>query len=587
MGCGLGLRTPHYPAIIDKWPKVDWFEAISENYMDSGGRPIHILEQVRAHYPVALHGIALSIGSVDSLNQSYLQALKKLVDRIDPFIVSDHLCWSGVGGEQLHDLLPLPFTEEAIQHVVRRVEYVQEFLGRRILLENASTYVTFQYSMMPEWEFITQIAKRSGCGILLDLNNIYVNSVNHKFNPYDYLKNVPGELVGQFHLAGHTDMGDFLFDTHSAPVIEKVWDLYREALRLWGPVSTLIEWDAEIPTFERLLEEAEKAKKIYREFDSSAEWFAGGSSRSRSKLGAAEGGFERRERRRAPAAGAGEPPVPKANPSALVSLSESQEWMKERIQPGHHAKSFPKLLNPQGKASGEERMSVYANGYVARIHESLVEVFEAVHTVLGDNSFLELCHAYAKRYPSHDYNLNLVGRHLAEFLAGSKWTKQAPFLADLAQLEWQIWEAFHAFDGAPFRPGEIANIPAEEWEHLGIVFQPSVSLLSSSWLVLDIWRARREKENKVDLKNRPQRILIGRKNDQVRCELLDEHQFALITGLLKGKTLGEMCGELAETSEEAELPVTAWFSRWIGDGLILRIEMGTGTKYKNVPVPIS
>ena len=263
LGCGVGLRTEHYDHITATWPRVDWFEAISENFMDSGGRPLHVLEQVRRRYPVALHGVSLSIGSTDPLDRGYLARLKALADRIEPAIVSDHLCWTGVEGENLHDLLPLPFTEEAIRHIAGRIEQVQEFLGRRILLENVSTYVTARHSTMPEWEFVTEIATLSGCGILLDLNNIYVNAFNHQFDPNTYLAHIPGELVGQFHLAGHTDMGTYLFDTHSRPVIEPVWALYRMALQRWGQVTTLIEWDDDIPPFPRLAEEADKARAIY------------------------------------------------------------------------------------------------------------------------------------------------------------------------------------------------------------------------------------------------------------------------------------------------------------------------------------
>lgn len=263
VGCGVGLRTEHYEAITGQWPRMDWFEAISENFMDSGGKPLAVLESVRKRYPVALHGVSLSIGSTDLLDMNYLQRLKTLADRIDPIIVSDHLCWTSVENENLHDLLPLPFTEETIEHIAGRVQQVQEFLNRRILLENVSTYVTAKHSTMPEWEFVRAIAERSGCGILLDLNNVYVNGFNHKFDPYDYLRNIPGKLVGQFHLAGHTDMGDYLFDTHSKPVIEQVWDLYRFALSQWGPVATLIEWDEDIPSWERLSEEADHARAIY------------------------------------------------------------------------------------------------------------------------------------------------------------------------------------------------------------------------------------------------------------------------------------------------------------------------------------
>lgn len=264
-GCGVGLRTEHFESITTEWPQVDWFEAISENFMDSGGRPLHILERVRQRYPVALHGVSLSIGSTDPLNPQYLERLKALADRIEPAIVSDHLCWTGVDGQNLHDLLPLPLTQEAVDHVVARVQHVQAFLGRRILLENVSTYVTYRHSTMPEWEFLTMIARRSGCGILLDLNNVYVNAFNHQFDPEEYLRHVPGELVGQFHLAGHTDCGSYLFDTHSAQVSDPVWALYRQALQRWGPVTTLIEWDADIPPFPRLAEEADKARAILTE----------------------------------------------------------------------------------------------------------------------------------------------------------------------------------------------------------------------------------------------------------------------------------------------------------------------------------
>ncbi len=262
LGCGVGLRSEHYPSILADWPKVDWFEAITENFLDTGGRPLDVLERVRRRYPLALHGVSLSIGSADPLNQPYLSKLKALADRIEPAIVSDHLCWTGVEGENLHDLLPLPFTQEAVEHVAGRVRQVQEFLGRRILLENVSTYITYRHSAMPEWEFLAAVARESGCGILLDLNNIYVNAVNHGFDGRNYLEGIPGEYVGQFHLAGHTHQGSYLFDTHSRPVIDPVWELYQEALKRWGPVSTLIEWDSDIPPFEFLQAEADQAREI-------------------------------------------------------------------------------------------------------------------------------------------------------------------------------------------------------------------------------------------------------------------------------------------------------------------------------------
>jgi len=265
LGFGVGLRPVHYPDILEKHPPVDWFEAVTENFMDTYGRPLHVLEEIRKDYPVGLHGVSLSIGSADPLNRDYLRKLKSLVDRIDPALVTDHLCWTGVDGANLHDLLPLPFTDEAVDHVAGRVRLVQEFLGRRILLENASAYVSFKHSTMSEWDFMSAIAVRADCGILLDVNNLYVNAYNFGFDAETYLKALPSERVGQFHLAGHTNKGSYFFDTHDGHVIESVWDLYRRAVERFGEASTLIEWDAKIPPFPELLAEAERARNIQKE----------------------------------------------------------------------------------------------------------------------------------------------------------------------------------------------------------------------------------------------------------------------------------------------------------------------------------
>jgi uncharacterized protein (UPF0276 family) len=272
---GAGLRAPHYTHILETLPEISWFEAISENYMGisggSGGRPISILEKIRAHYPIVLHGVSLSLGSTDPLSTDYLKGLKSLCARIEPEWVSDHLCWTGVDGTNLHDLLPLPYTEETVRHVVSRVERVQDFLGRRILLENVSSYLTFEHSEMPEWDFLREIAERADCGILLDINNIYVSSVNHRFDPYLYLDGIPGSRIGQFHLAGHQNMGDHLIDTHDHPVCDEVWKLYGEAVRRFGAISTLLEWDDQIPEFSVLEAELAKADQIQKESMTNAE----------------------------------------------------------------------------------------------------------------------------------------------------------------------------------------------------------------------------------------------------------------------------------------------------------------------------
>ncbi len=263
---GVGLRTPHYP-YLETRPKssVSWFEAVSENYMDSEGRPLKMLQLIREDYPVALHGVSLSIASTEGLRPEYLQQLKQLKNRIDPFIISDHLCWTGLREANLHDLLPIPYTEESLQIIMNHVDQVQSALGCHILLENVSTYLQPPDSTYTEWEFLTTLAKQSGCKLLFDVNNLYVNAKNHHFDPVVFLDAIPTELIGQIHLAGYTDMGTYLFDTHSKPVYPEVWTLFSRLIARAPDVPFLIEWDDDIPEFPRLEEEAQKASQIWQD----------------------------------------------------------------------------------------------------------------------------------------------------------------------------------------------------------------------------------------------------------------------------------------------------------------------------------
>ena len=229
LGYGLGLRVDHYEEILNDNPHIDWLEVMSENYMIPGGRPLHYLERMRQHYPLVMHGVSLSIGSTDPLNRDYLTRLKKLADAVSPAWISDHLVLDRREEHELHDLMPLPYTEEALTHVSDRVRQVQDFLGRRILLENVSSYVTFHDSSLTEWEFLAEISRRADCLILLDINNIYVSSHNHHFDPHEYFAGIPAERVQQFHLAGHTHEGNLIIDTHDQPIVDPVWKLYEEA----------------------------------------------------------------------------------------------------------------------------------------------------------------------------------------------------------------------------------------------------------------------------------------------------------------------------------------------------------------------
>ncbi len=265
LGHGVGLRTTHFPRVLDGTARADWFEATSENFMLRGGRPLAVLERARAAGPVVLHGVSLSLGSIDPLNEAYLLDLAALVARIEPAWVSDHLCWGSFGGRYAHDLLPLPYTEEALAHVVGRIRRVQDRLGRRILIENVSSYLEFVHSTLPEWTFLAAVADEADCAILLDVNNVYVSATNHGFDPAVYLAGLPPDRIGQIHLAGHTDLGTYLLDSHDGHVSPSVWDLYRLAVGRFGRVSTLIEWDDRVPPFEELITEAERARDVEAE----------------------------------------------------------------------------------------------------------------------------------------------------------------------------------------------------------------------------------------------------------------------------------------------------------------------------------
>lgn len=266
---GIGLRAPHYEAVLEQRPDVAWLEVHSENYFGEGGKPLHILEQLRQHYPISLHGVSLSLGSADELNWNHLKKLRDLIQRIDACLISDHLSWSSINGHYLHDLLPLPYTEEALEHISTRIQQVQDFLHRQILIENISSYVQFEHSTLSEQDFLCEVVKKSGCGILLDINNIYVTATNLGVDPKAFIYSMPANQVQEIHLAGHSTTviqgKEVLIDSHNCKIIPEVWDLYRTAIQHLGRKPTIIEWDSDLPALEELCLEANQAETIMRE----------------------------------------------------------------------------------------------------------------------------------------------------------------------------------------------------------------------------------------------------------------------------------------------------------------------------------
>ncbi len=287
LGFGLGLRKEHYQDVIDSFAhegslpadgslsaegslpaegspslNVDWFEILTENYLVPGGKPLYFLDKIAERYPMVMHGVSMNIGNTEPLDQNYLEQIKALKNRVNAHWLSDHLCWTGTNGNNAHDLLPLPYTEESIKHVAERISQVQDFLGCRMLIENVSSYVSYTQSEMTEWEFLTELAERADCLLLLDVNNIYVSAVNHEFDPQDYLLAIPEHRVQQFHLAGHSDYGDYVIDTHDMPVCDAVWSLYARAVERFGDITFMIERDDNIPPLNELLNELDLARKI-------------------------------------------------------------------------------------------------------------------------------------------------------------------------------------------------------------------------------------------------------------------------------------------------------------------------------------
>ena len=265
LGFGLGLRSDYYQQIIDEKPAVDWFEILSENYMVDGGKPLYFLDKIRADYPMVMHGVSMSIGSTDPLDYDYLKQLKALAARVEPHWISDHLCWTGQNQVNLHDLMPLPYTQEAVNHVAARIREVQDFLGRQLVIENVSSYVTYREDEMTEWDFIAQITKAADCHLLLDVNNVYVSARNHGFDPMDYINAIPIEAVRQLHLAGHTDYGTYVVDTHDQPVPDPVWDLSVKVFERFGAVPAMIERDDNMPQFSQLMAELAHLRHIAKE----------------------------------------------------------------------------------------------------------------------------------------------------------------------------------------------------------------------------------------------------------------------------------------------------------------------------------
>jgi uncharacterized protein (UPF0276 family) len=530
LGHGVGLRTQHFHEFLETSPRVDWVEAISENFMGVGGRPLAVLEKVRRDRPVVLHGVSLAIGSVAPLDDAYLTQLKSLAERIQPTFVSDHLCWGRAAGGYAHDLLPLPFTEEALAHVVARVKQVQDRLDRRILLENVSSYMAFRESELTEWEFLAEVARRADCHLLLDVNNIYVSARNHGFDPQAYLAGVPVDRVKQFHLAGHQDRGTIVIDTHEGHVTDSVWDLYRDAVKRFGQVPTLIEWDEGVPELPTLLAESEKARELMR---------AALSERTATEVAR----------------------TPSVRPGA--TLAPTQTAMFEWITAGAEPVGAEALVHG-GALSAEERVGIYSEMYWLRMRDALREDFPSIVRELGDEDFEVLVAKYLQAHRSTHFSLSMAGRQMASFLE-TMTVEGAPYLSSLAALERARTECFVAPDSAVLELGALQAL-ASAFATARLVPGASLQVLTLSHDVVS-----RVSDGEANVEARKTHVVVWRRDWRVLHAEVAADEADALRRVLAGQGVAEVCEAFVEREDPAGAAFAA-IGSWVSEGMMASLE---------------
>jgi len=532
LGFGLGLRPEHYPHILEHSPDVDWFEIISENYMETEGRPKYMLEQIREKYPLVMHGVSLSIGTVDPLNSAYLKQLKDLIAWVDPAWISDHLCWTGVAHKQTHDLLPIPYTEEALKHIVERLRLVQDYLERPILMENPSTYLEFQSSEMTEWDFIRHMAEESGCGLLLDANNVYVSCYNHKWDPKTYLDALPMDRVVQIHLAGHQNNGTHIIDTHDDHVTDEVWKLYEYIIGAAGQTSTMVEWDDKIPAFDVVKAELDKAR-----------------------------GF---------AARAGKPnDLPQFTSNTLVrnatgnfpSYTPQLHKMQEAILSGDEEKAAPESwVRAKPELSEKEQINIYIRGYRYRLFDIVYDDYTALRHYLGDDAFSDLIDAYVEVVPSAYPNL---ARYIEKFPDFVK-SHCDDFAYELALLETAIERIADAGETTALTPEHLAGIDPDALMAQPLPLRMALSLHEFHYPVNAYYGAVIGAEHPAPPAPEASYVAVYRHDyDMWRLDL-ERQEYEILTELQNGVPPATAL----EQKDAAAEDVSRWFARWMNNHLL-------------------
>ncbi len=549
VGFGLGLRMPHYNDFLAAKQPLDWLEIITDKFLVDGGKPLVMLDRLRRDYPMAMHGVAMSIGAADGVDEAYLRRVKTLADRIEPLWVSDHLCWTGSPPHHLHDLYPLPYTDASARHVIEQIRRAQDILQRRLVLENVSSYIDFKHNASSEWQFLAHIAQTADCLLLVDVNNVFVSSVNHHFDPMTYLRALPAQRVQQIHLAGHSDNGSYIVDTHDHPVAQPVWDLYAQACRLFGSVATMIERDDHIPDLPTLVAELAIGQRIAA--DVAPEECAAGVGLSALHV------FD----------------VSEALTDAGVApaLKQVQERIAAYILDRPAATEAPvtELVQTVPGVDASQRLGIYHNAYRARLAEVLAESFAKTCLYMGSDQFEQDAKAFAVSHPPQTRTLGRYGAEFVAYLAALY--PGNPELRDLAQLEWDLRTTFDGPDAPALDAASARTSDAQQWLNRAHPLHPSLKLRSTSTNVAQIWRA-------IDLDvevpevvhhDAPKTLMVWRKALQPHFQTLERDQAAFVRRLADGSSINATCTELAGTDVLADPKhLAGWLQAWLEGGLL-------------------
>lgn len=533
LGFGVGLRAAHYREFLQHRPAVDWLEIHTENYLDQGGWDAHVLEQLRQDYPISMHGVGLGLGSARGFSEQHLQRVCDVVKRVQPALVSEHLCWGAVGDRQLNDLLPLPLTQEALHMVCQRVDRLQEMLGRQILLENVSTYLRYRDDAMSEADFLTAVAARTGCGILLDINNLFVNQCNHAEDALAALQAIPRHMVGEMHLAGHLVTQSAVIDHHGARVAPPVWALYEAALQRFGAVATLIEWDTDIPALDVLLSEAQQARtlaaQVQRDMDA-------------------------------------------------ARLADVQQFFSAALFDGGNEPQVLPLFKGDSLLS-EQRFALYRGNLSANWEKSLSAAYPVLKALVGEEFFGGLARAYGKDTPSQAGDLNLFGGHFPEFLASFPHVADYPYFPDMAQLEWAVHRAHYSDDRPAIDPAAIAQLTPEQLDAVLLVLQPACRLIASPWAIVALWQAHQVTDADTDTDaeinfpadmTQPNFGLVLRPQWKVQVQPLQSSAHAALLALHSGLTLGAALDAALEV--DAEFDFVFHLQQWLQLGIFTEVK---------------